>query len=71
MASLAPLAAQPNVLTYHNDPARTGQYLSETILTPSNVNSDLFGKLFQTTLDGVVDAQPLYVAGSPSQSGHA
>jgi hypothetical protein len=66
------LAAQPNVLTYHNDQARTGQNLSETILTPSNVNSATFGKLFLTTLDGVVDAQPLYVYGLslPSQGTH-
>jgi hypothetical protein len=72
MASLAPLGAQPNVLTYHNNPARTGQNLSETVLTTSNVNSTSFGKLFQTALDGVVDAQPLYVAGIsvPNQGTH-
>src|ERR1017187_5241036 len=67
-----PLAAQHNVLTYHNDPARTGQNLSETILTTSNVNFTTFGKLFQATLDGRVDAQPLYVAGVavPNQGTH-
>jgi hypothetical protein len=71
-ARLLPLAAQPNVLTYHNDVHRTGQNLAETILTTSNVNSAAFGKLFQSTLDGVVDAQPLYVAGVsiPSQGIH-
>jgi hypothetical protein len=67
-----PLAAQPNVLTYHNDVGRTGQNLSETILTTSNVNSTTFGKLFQVELDGKVDAQPLYVAGVsiPNQGTH-
>ncbi len=59
------LAAQSNVLTQHNDVARTGQILAETTLTPANVNSATFGKLFQAALDGVVDAQPLYVAGVP------
>ena len=63
VAPLQPLAAQPHVLTYHNDVARTGQNLAETSLNPTNVNAALFGKLFQATLDGVVDAQPLYVAG--------
>ena len=71
-ARLLPLAAQPNVLTSHNDVHRTGQNLAETILTTSNVSSVTFGKLFQSTLDGVVDAQPLYVAGVsiPSQGIH-
>ena len=54
---------QVNVLTYHNDNARTGQNLVETTLTPSNVKSAKFGKLFGVTLDGTVDAQPLYVSG--------
>ena len=60
----APLAlCQISVLTYHNDLARTGQNLSETILTPSNVNSARFGKLLNVVLDGKVDAQPLYLTG--------
>jgi len=72
MAAILPLAAQTNVLTFHNDVARTGQNLSETILNRNNVNSSTFGKLFQITLDGVVDAQPLYASGIsvPGQGTH-
>ena len=36
------LTATVDVATYHNDNSRTGQNLSETILTPSNVNSAIF-----------------------------
>ena len=51
-----------NVLTYHNDVARTGQNLAETTLTTSNVNSAKFGKLGFYSSDGLVDAQPLYAS---------
>lgn len=56
------LHAQVSVTTYHNDNARTGQNTEETILTPTNVNSSQFGKLFTVSMDGYVYAQPLYVA---------
>jgi hypothetical protein len=52
-----------DVLTLHNDAARTGQYLGETLLTPANVNSTKFGKLATLITDGQVDAQPLYASG--------
>src|ERR1700730_2062288 len=54
--------AQVNVTTYHNDNARTGQNTQETILTPANVNSAQFGKLFSVSVDGQVYAQPLYLS---------
>ena len=53
--------AQVSVTTYHNDIGRTGQNLQETILSPSNVNSSNFGKLFAVPVDGQVQAQPLYL----------
>jgi len=54
--------ASTDVLTMHNDIARTGQNLTETILTTSNVTSAKFGKLGFYPVDGLVDAQPLYAS---------
>lgn len=62
LCALANLAYAEDVLTYHNINARTGLNDSETVLTPENVNSATFGKLFTIPADGLVDAQPLYVS---------
>jgi hypothetical protein len=63
-SSSATLTVYPptDVLTYHNDLARTGQNLTEAILTTSNVNSTQFGKLGLYPADGLVDAEPLYAS---------
>lgn len=58
-------AAQVSILTHHNDVARTGANLNEVILTPANVNSSQFGKLFSFPVDGQIYAQPLVVPGVP------
>ncbi len=66
--ALSALAGKPtppstaNVLTYHNDVARTGQNLNEPILTLDNVRYAHFGKLGFLQTDGLVDAEPLYVS---------
>src|ERR1700730_11773417 len=72
LLSAGALRGQVSVLTWHNDSARTGQNLQETLLTPANVNSTTFGRLATLTVDGKVDAQPLYVPGLtiPSQGVH-
>jgi hypothetical protein len=54
------VARAADLLTARYDNARTGQNLSETTLTPQNVNPTSFGKLFSLTTDGEVYAQPLY-----------
>jgi len=48
-----------DVLTYHNDNSRSGQNLTETVLTPATVNSTKFGLLHVLAADGLVDGQPL------------
>ena len=55
-------AAGTDVMTYHNDIARTGQNTTEIKLTQANVNSATFGLLRNLTVDGLVDAEPLYLS---------
>jgi chitodextrinase len=56
------VSATTDVLTYHNDMARTGANTNETTLTPANVTSAAFGKIGNFAVDGKVDAQPLYAS---------
>ena len=51
-----------DVVTYKNDLARTGQNLTESVLTLSNVNSASFGLKRTLAVDGKVDAAPLYLS---------
>ncbi|MGH7484344.1 MAG: IPT/TIG domain-containing protein, partial [bacterium] len=60
--SVSAAPSGPNVLTQHYDNARSGQNITETILTPANVKSATFGKRFSQAVDGQLYAQPLYVS---------
>ena len=63
LMSCTMVAAQVAVATYHNDNYRSGTNAQETILTPSNVNVQSFGKRMTFPVQGYVYAQPLYVPG--------
>ena len=54
-------AAQVSVTTQRYDNARTGQNLSESILTPAKVDVSTFGKLFTHDVDGYIVGHPLYL----------
>jgi len=51
-----------DVVTYKNDSARTGQNLTESVLTPGNVSSATFGLQRILAVDAKVDATPLYLS---------
>lgn len=50
-----------SVTVYRNDASSSGVNAAETTLTPANVNASTFGKLFSTSVDGLVQTQPLFM----------
>ncbi len=60
VAAAAGHNASGNVLTYHNNGFNTGLNSEEKILTPRNVASASFGKLFTVHLAGAESGQPLF-----------
>jgi hypothetical protein len=47
--------------TYHNNLSRNGLNSQEYALSPTNVNTSTFGKLFSCTVDGAIYVQPLWM----------
>jgi len=54
--------AAQDVLTFQYDNSRDGANTNEVVLSPGNVNTTNFGRLFTYAVDGYVYAQPLYVS---------
>src|ERR1700732_1472854 len=61
-SSPPPSVTGTDVLTYKYDLSRSGQNPTESTLTPVNVAPATFGLLRVLSVDGKVDAQPLYVS---------
>jgi Immunoglobulin domain/PQQ enzyme repeat len=57
-----PTGATTDIITYKYDSNRSGLNSTESKLTLSNVNSTSFGLLRNLSVDGRVDAQPLYLS---------
>jgi hypothetical protein len=58
-----------DVTTWHYDNARSGVQSHETFLTPANVTSAKFSKLFSFPVLGDIYAQPLYLSQYPMSDG--
>ena len=67
--AVAQTATPVNVPTWRYDNTHSGANTQETLLTPTNVNTSSFGKLFSIAVDGYVYAQPLYVSGITMSDG--
>jgi len=67
--AVAQTATAVNVPTWRYDNTHSGANTQETLLTPANVNTSNFGKLFSIAVDGYVYAQPLYISGITMSDG--
>jgi PQQ-like domain len=54
-------AGPPQITTSQYDNSRSGANVSETILSPRNVNVRQFGRIWSLPVDGDVYAHPLYL----------
>jgi hypothetical protein len=60
---IPPTPVPVQVVTERYDNRRDGLNPKENVLTPANVNVNLFGKIASYAVDGTTYAQPLYVSG--------
>ncbi len=61
-ASTPPPPTGVSITTWHVDNNRSGLNSNETTLTPTNVNSSSFGKLFTIPVNGYAYAEPLVLS---------
>jgi hypothetical protein len=61
VALVSVCSGQVAIPTSRSDNARSGANVNETVLTPSNVNKNQFGSIFNYPIDYQALAQPLYV----------
>ncbi len=62
-ATITAAPAGVNITTWHVDNNRSGLNANESLLTPANVNTSSFGKLFSMSVDGYAYAEPLLMSG--------
>ncbi|HEX4836431.1 MAG TPA: PQQ-binding-like beta-propeller repeat protein [bacterium] len=62
-AAPAPPGQETEVLTFHDDPARTGWDPAERELTPEAVRTRTFGRLWTAPVEGEMYAEPLIASG--------
>ena len=63
------MARGVDITTFKNDLNRSGQNLAESTLTLTNVAASTFGLLRLLPVDGLVDAQPLYLSALSAPGG--
>jgi len=69
LASVQSVLGQVSVLTWHYDNQRSSVNQNETLLTPANVNTKTFAKLYAQPVDGYIVGHALYVPGLFLNSG--
>lgn len=62
LTSTSSITVNTNIATWHADNYRSGLNSGEGVLTPQNVNTQKFGKLFSYLVDGYIYGQPLLVS---------
>ena len=65
-AACAPRRRGADVLTQHDDPARSGVTDAEPRLGPDLLRPETFGRLFDRQVDGGIVAQPLFIKDVPT-----